>query len=98
MIRRSVCILLLTLWCASASSQGLKLFSPEMKKVAPKPQVVVMDFLERYFHELSTVKQTTIQTKMADDKVFFRKVNPQTYIKSVTVHHSLSICLIAIMR
>ena len=73
MIRRSVHILLLTIWCASASSQGLKLFSPEMKKAAPKPQVVVMDFLERYFHELSTVKQTTIQTKMADDKVYFRK-------------------------
>ena len=75
MIKRSVHILLLTIWCASASSQGLKLFSPEMKKAAPKPQVVVMDFLERYFHELSTVKQTTIQTKMADDKVYFRKGN-----------------------
>lgn len=75
MIRRSVHILLLTIWCVAASSQGLKLFSPEMKKAAPKPQVVVMDFLERYFHELSTVKQTTIQTKMADDKVYFRKGN-----------------------
>lgn len=76
MIRRSVHILLLTIWCASASSQGLKLFSPEMKKAAPKPQVVVMDFLERYFHELPTVKQTTIETKMADDKVYFRKGTP----------------------
>lgn len=73
MLRRSVHVLLLTIWCASASSQGLKLFSPEMKKAAPKPQVVVMDFLERYFYELPTVKQTTIQTKMADDKVYFRK-------------------------
>ena len=36
MIRRSVHILLLTIWCVSASSQGLKLFSPEMKKAAPK--------------------------------------------------------------
>ena len=75
MIRRSVHILLLTIWCASASSQGLKLFSPEMKKAAPKPQAVVMDFLERYFNELSAVRQTTIQTKMADDKVYFRKGN-----------------------
>lgn len=75
MLRRSVHILLMTIWCASASSQGLKLFSPEMKKAAPKPQVVVMDFLERYFHDLPTVKQTTIQTKMADDKVYFRKGN-----------------------
>lgn len=73
MIKRSVYILLLILWCASASSQGLKLFNPEMKKAAPKSQVVVMDFLERYFQELPTIKQTTIQTKMADDKVYFRK-------------------------
>ena len=72
-MKRSVHILLLTIWCASASSQGLKFFNPEMKKAAPKSQVVVMDSLERYFHELATVKQTTIQTKMADDKVYFRK-------------------------
>lgn len=76
MIRRSVHILLLTIWCVSASSQGLKLFSPEMKKAAPKPQVVVMDFLERYFNELSALKQTTVLTKMADDKVYFRKGKP----------------------
>ena len=76
MIRRSVHILLLILWCTSASSQGLKLFSPEMKKATPKPQVVVMDFLERYFRKLPTVKQTTIETKMADDKVYFRKGRP----------------------
>lgn len=75
MIKRSVYILLLTIWCISASSQGLKLFSPEMKKDVPKSQVVVMDFLERYFYELSTVKHTTIQTKMSDDKVYFRKGN-----------------------
>ena len=73
MTPRLVYTLLLTIWCASASSQGLKLFSPEVKKTAPKTQVVVMDFLERYFRELSAVKQTTVQTKMADDKVYFRK-------------------------
>ena len=73
MTRRLFHTLLLTLWCASALSQGLKLFSPEMKEAASKPQVVVMDFLERYFHELSSVRHTTIQTKMADDKVYFRK-------------------------
>lgn len=76
MIRRSVHILLLIIWCASTSSQGLKLFSPEMKKAAAKNQVVVMDFVERYFHELSTFKQTTVQNKMADDKVYFRKGKP----------------------
>ena len=76
MLRRSVYTFLLIVWCASASSQGLRLFSPEMKEAAPKPQTVVMDFLERYFTDLSIVKQTTIQTKMADDKVYFRKGKP----------------------
>lgn len=62
--------------CISASSQGLKLFSPEVKAAASKPQVVVMDFLERYFSQLSSLKETTVPTKMADDKVFFRKGRP----------------------
>ena len=69
-------MILLTIWCASSSSQGLKLFSPEMKEAVPKHKAVVMDFLERYFNDLSTVKQTTTLTKMADDKVYFRKGKP----------------------
>ena len=73
MVKRSVYIILLLIWCASASSQGLRLFSPEMKVSVPKTQAVVMDFLERYFNELSSFKQTTIENKMADDKVYFRK-------------------------
>ena len=72
-MRRLFWILLLATSCASASAQSLKLFSPEMKAAAPKPQAVVMDFLEHYFNELKTLKQTTVQTKMADDKVFFRQ-------------------------
>lgn len=76
MLRRSIYTFLLIVWCASASPQGLKLFSPEVKEAAPRTQVVVMDFLERYFSELPNTKQTTIQTKMADDKVFFRKGMP----------------------
>lgn len=76
MLRRSIYTFLLIIWCASASSQGLKLFSPEMKEAAPKTQVVVMNFLERYFSELPNTKQTTVLTKMADDKVYFRKGNP----------------------
>lgn len=75
-MRRMFYALLLTIWCTSTSSQGLKLFSPEMKEAAPKTQAVVMDFLERYFTDLSKVKQTTIETKMADDKVYFRKGKP----------------------
>lgn len=70
---RSVYLLILLIWNVSASSQGLKLFSPEVKDVAPKTQVVVMNFLERYFQELSTLRQTSVETKMADDKVYFRK-------------------------
>ena len=76
MLKRSVYTLLLMIWCASASSQGLKLFNPEMKEAAPKAQAVVMDFLERYFSDLSNVQQTSIETKMADDKVYFRKGKP----------------------
>ena len=76
MLKRSVHIILLTIWCASASSQGLKLFSPEMTEAVPRTNAVVMDFLERYFRELPSTKQTSIETKMADDKVYFRKGKP----------------------
>lgn len=76
MIRQLVVIMLMTMGCISASSQGLKLFSPEVKAAASKPQVVVMDFLERYFSQLSSLKETSVQTKMADDKVYFRKGRP----------------------
>lgn len=72
-MRRLFYTLLLAMVFTSASSQGLKLFNPEMKEAAPKTQKVVMDFLERYFHDLPKQKQTTIETKMADDKVYFRK-------------------------
>lgn len=72
MALRLVHILLIAMMCASASSQDLKLFSPEMKETAPKPQAVVMDFLERYFNNLPKTKHTTTSTKMADDKVYFR--------------------------
>lgn len=75
MLRMSYTLLLM-IWCASASSQGLKLFSPEMKEAAPRNHVVVMDFLERYFNDLPSTKQTTVLTKMADDKVYFRKGKP----------------------
>lgn len=72
-MRRLFWILLLAVSFISASAQSLKLFSSEMKAGAPKPQAVVMDFMERYFSALKVQKQTTVQTKMADDKVFFRK-------------------------
>jgi hypothetical protein len=47
-----------------------------MMKVATKSQQVVMGFLERYFNDLPKQKQTSVGTKMADDKVYFRKGKP----------------------
>lgn len=73
MVRHLIYTLLLSVWCVTASSQGLKLFSPETKAAVPKTQAVVMDFLERYFQELPTLRHTSVATKMADDKVYFRK-------------------------
>lgn len=78
MVKRSISILLVAIWCTASPSQGLKLFSPETKAVVPKYQTVVMDFLERYFNELATMKQASVQTKMADDKVYFRKGTPSS--------------------
>ena len=76
MLRCSIYTFLLIVWCASASSQGLKLFSSEVKEAVPRNQAVVMDFLERYFSELPNTKQTTVLRKMTDDKVYFRKGKP----------------------
>lgn len=72
---RRNCITALTLLVGTLtmSAQELHLFSPEVHDAATYPQQVVMDFLERYFTELPRQKQTTIATKMADDKVYFRK-------------------------
>lgn len=70
-IRHTITMLLLI--CGlSATGQSLKLFSPEQRQATGKLQLVVMDFMERYFKVLQSQNQTTIQTKMADDKVFFR--------------------------
>lgn len=65
-------ILLLLACCNVATAQRLSLFSPELRQSAGRQQVV-MDFIERYFYDLQHLKSTTVQTKMADDKVFFRK-------------------------
>lgn len=71
---RSITILLLLTGCLSLSAQGLKLFGSEMRDAADYPHRVVMDFLERYFGiELLSLRETTCEHKMADDKVYFRK-------------------------
>ena len=74
MLKRSIFTFLLIVWCASVSSQGLKLFGPEVKDAASYPQLVVMGFLERYFgKELPALQQMSMERKMADDKVYFRR-------------------------
>lgn len=74
MDRRGIMASTLLTVCLSAMAQGLKLFSPEVRDAASYPNQVVMDFIERYFgKELPTLKYTTLEHKMADDKVYFRK-------------------------
>ena len=75
-VKRHTITMLLLLGGLSASGQSLKLFSPEQRRATGKLQLVVMDFMERYFNSLKDLKGTTIQTKMADDKVFFRQGSP----------------------
>ena len=67
--------MLLVFYSSFASAQKLTLFSTEQRANATQQQGIVMDFLERYFQELESVKHTTIQMKMSDDKVYFRKGN-----------------------
>lgn len=69
---RSILLVLIALCCSLASAQKLKLFSPEQHEAVSKCDGIIMDFLERYFCELPHLKHTTIATKLADDKVFFR--------------------------
>lgn len=74
MVKRSIIALTLLMVGLSASAQGLKLFSPEVHDAASYPQQVVMDFIERYFgKELPALQHTTIEHKLADDKVYFRQ-------------------------
>jgi len=74
MAKRSIIVLALLVGTLSVSAQGLKLFSPAIHDAASYSQQVVMDFIERYFgKELPAQRQTTLEHKMADDKVYFRK-------------------------
>lgn len=74
MVKRGIIALILLTGSLFSLAQGLKLFSPEMRDAANYPQHVVMDFLERYFgNELPALQHTTLEHKMADDKVYFRK-------------------------
>ena len=87
-----ITLLLLTLNGTFASAQGLNLFSPEQRIAVDKSQAIVMGFLERYFgKELPALKHTTLEHKMADDKVFFREGTPSDlYQISDTMPFSIS--------
>lgn len=76
MAKRSIIAFVLLMVSLSVTAQGLKLFSSEMRDAASYPHQIVMDFLERYFgKELPALKNTTLEHKMADDKVYFRRGN-----------------------
>lgn len=69
---RFVIAFLLIMNVNHVTAQGLKLFSPEQREMSTPSQIIIMNFLERYFNELPQIKHTTVSTKMADDKVYFR--------------------------
>lgn len=71
-VRCLLCLLLL-IGSLCVSAQQLRLFSTETFGVATHQQAVVMHFLERYFNDIRTLDQGMIQTRLSDDKVFFRK-------------------------
>lgn len=70
MVRRIVVSFMLFLNCTLVLAQ---LFSIDKRNAAGKPEQVVMDFLEHYFVDLMTQNDVTIERKMMDDKVYFRK-------------------------
>ncbi len=70
MNKQSVLLPILLLSCMTMYAQ---FFSMDARKLAGKQQQVVMDFIERYFIDLLTQRETSIERKMMDDKVYFRK-------------------------
>ncbi len=74
MFRRSIITSIMLAGSLILQAQGLHLFSSEIREAADYPHQMVMDFIERYFGtELLASRQTTLEHKMADDKVYFRK-------------------------
>lgn len=73
MRRIGIMSLLLITLCVGSKAQRLHLFSDSTRNMVDKNIIVVMDFVERYFGELRSLKGTSVETKLADDKVYFRK-------------------------
>ena len=71
-------------------SQSLHLFSPEMRQAAGR-QVLIMDFVERYFNDYFKKNREFRDIQMADDKVYFRKGRPEDLRKlSDTIPFSIN--------
>lgn len=71
---RSAIMLFMLAGSISLQAQNLHMFNSEIHAAADYPHRVVMDFIERYFSkDLQASRQTTLEHKMADDKVYFRK-------------------------
>jgi len=64
---------LLMAYATSFSAQNMKFFSSEQRQAAGKLQTIVMDFLERYTAQHQGLDAITLKTRLADDKVFFRR-------------------------
>ncbi len=75
--KRWVSILLFAMISICSQAQQLKLFSDGIRSVASRQQTIVMDFMERYFPSVMKKGAATMQTRLADDKVYFRKGCPQ---------------------
>ena len=67
----------LVLMSLPSPAQQLKLFGDGIRSISSRPQIMMMDFMERYFPSVMAKGQAAMQTRMADDKVFFRKGRPQ---------------------
>lgn len=61
---------LLSLGVLSVTAKGLNLFD-EGKRQAAGEQVVIMDFIERYFNKILEMDQPSAERMMRDDKVYF---------------------------
>ena len=71
-------------------SQPLHLFNKEIREAAGR-QVLIMDFVERYFNAYFSGDKEFRDLKMADDRVFFREGHPKDlYQLSDTVPCSIT--------
>lgn len=85
--------IMLVMGVLSSTAQQLNLFSEDMRVSANPRQTIVMDFVERYFSQLLSMKQSAIPSKMADDKVYFRKGKPMD-LRLVSADMLVSISLV----